>query len=665
MKSERIINALGRADNKYVEEAMYARPAKNADFEAEAVQAEPVVTAAGTKRRSFGGWAAAACLCAAVGGLTLWGMIGSSALINGGSDQDVDLTDGSTDGMMGITGVTHTFLSLSREELYGCEWTMFIPRRLPENYRLEEDTMFVPSGFMNEGTIYIRLTDGSNPISYTVYADRSKYEELSGTELLIRELSLEDMPLLKENGWIDCGNAVVMIKVEIEKPDLIPDEELYRFIMSAPFADNFAASGIETIDLSAMIGTHLPTVATDEFFDVQRLTISGELMAEHGGICYFDGKYIYFDDSEYDFSLDENGQFSYGNCILTRYDIETGEQAQWSMGNRNYNHFICSDDKYIYCEAFLPTENVSLTGENSVKYDYGTVCLTRIDIATGEETVIVSVEGNCIPEEPVVNDGVIYTAIDLHNVKEYLELYDTEKFDGYKIICYDTKSGAVTILDGTDRNISAVPDRWLCDTVDHMMPYKDGVLFQMSVREGEYYYWDGSEGSEAELFLELETVYNDDGTITHAPELRSDGEILYYAETGIVHHFGNNYNEAYSEEKQAFYVLDVNGNSVTVDPVLAENNAASDEKDIYSWIKREAGKYNADGMILLNSSSGVIYDAVNGVFTCPDPDMYYEFFGTVGKSLILMESDSPVKSAPDEGHEETEEDVTLCIITRK
>ena len=649
MKNKRIINALNNVEDRYVEEAAPVKAGIGSSLDPQGA----TVAAAVNKRRFIGIAASAACLCAAVGGLVLWGAVGGgNTLTEGGLSQDiglsqdVDLTDGSDipEEIMPVT------FYLSREELYGCDWTMFLPRWLPDGYRLAESTRFDVISSLYEGTIYMQITDGKNPISYTVYADRSIYDELSGsTELYIRDLEIDDMPLLKEKGWIDCDNTVVMIKVDIAEPDLISDEELYRFIMSAPFADNFAASGMETIDLSAQIGTHLPTVAIDEFFNVERITISKELMAEHGGVWYYDGRYIYFNDTEYDYALNGLGQLRRGSFILTRYDTETGKQVQWSLGDRDYTDIFHSDDSYIYCEAFTPTENVSVDYETGItSYDYGTVYLTKIDIATGEETVIASSEGTFM-WEPVVNNGVIYRDIMLYN--------ENNKPSGYEIIRYDTESGEVTVLEGIDKNIADDPNR-LYDTIDYMTPYKDGVLFRMEVNEGEYCYWDGSADSKAELLLDIETVYNDIGTVRQLPEIRSDGEILYFAETGI------HYTGATGEEKQNFIVAAL-WDEMSYRIVHAENNAASDEKDIYSWIRREMGKYTADGMILLNSSSGVIYDARNGVFTCPDADMYYEYFDTVGNSLILIEADNRDKAMPIEWLEEMGEDAVLCIITRK
>ena len=651
MKNERILNALSKADDRYVEEAAPVKARSENALAGDTAQSASVTVAA--KRRSFGGWAAAAaCLCAAVGGLVLWSAFGGNSLTEGGStqdtgqSQDVDLTDGDT----APTDLIPATLYLSQEELYGCDWTMFLPRWLPEGYRIVESTRFDATGLLDEGTIYMRITDGKNPISYTVYADRSVYDELLGsTELFIRDIGIDDMPLLKESGLIDCDNTVVMIKVDIAEPDLISDEELYRFIMSVPFADNFAACGIETIDLSAQIGTYLPTVAIGEFFDVQRLTVSKELMAEHGGIWYYDGRYIYFNDTEYDLALNGLGQLRRGNFVLTRYDTETGKQVQWTLGDRDYVDIFHSDDDYIYCEAFAPTENVSTDYETGItSYDYGIVYLTKIDIATGEETVIATSEGTFI-WEPVVNDGVIYRDVTLYN--------ENHKASGYEIIRYDTKTGVLTTISSIDKGIADDPGR-LYDTIDYMTPYKDGVLFRMEVSE-DYYCWDGSADSKAELLIVTDLEYNDDGTVKRLPEIYSDGEILYFAKTGI-HYTGD-----IGEEKQDFIVLGL-WSEMSGRIVHAVNNAASDEKDIYSWIHREIGRYSADGMILLNSSSGVIYDALNGVFTCPDPDMYYELFDTVGDSLILVEADSRDKaSALNEPLEETVDDVILCIITRK
>lgn len=638
MKNERILNALGGAEDKYVQEAAPVRSVKEAAFEENEAQGT-AVTVTG-KRRGYGGLvAAAAGLCVAVGGIMIWGVLGGNSLTEGGQSQDVDLTEGDTG--QNYTDAYSTAY-LSRKELYTGQWTMFMPRYMPENYRLAENTRF-DVGEFGYGTIYMEFTDGNNSISYTVYTDALKYPELGDdTAFLIRDIALEDMPKLKENGWIDSGNAVVKIKVDIEQPELISDEELYRFIMSAPFSDNFDAAGIETTDLSDFIDSnYLPVVEFEPYYNVERYTLSGEVFDRSDSIVGFDGTYAYY--RKWDNAEDST---TYSDIVW--YNVKTGETG--SLSNRDGLLYLYSDGEYVYCQKTVYGEDFSHS-------------IVRFDVKSGKEETVLDLGNSAMLYDTIVSGNSMFI---------YADFLDGT---GLKLLCYDMTLGVL----GTEaQSVSDLPASAFTHIDTDMssyavtLPYKDGVIYRTlmpwsSVPEyvDDYcfiLYWDGKNDLVPLFEARLANIFDGE----RGERLCfSDGEIVYFVHETYVN--GTDAADGMQDTLCAYDLSDaLAGFDFPMEHILAFNKNLNGSP-YHEWHAVNAGC--GGGMAAIDPYSGLIYDAENGWFTYVDTDVYYRavrngssFDGIVMLEYADVEYDKNVDFVD---YPEGGKDLTLCVITRK
>ena len=135
-KSERILNALDRADDRYVEEAAptAAREAALNGSETEGKLARPL-TVTGKKKIYGSRIAAAACACVAAGGLVLWGVVGGSGKL---VEDPANTGDGSGSG------------SLSAEitsDPFGDPGNITTAREMPEPFESEDVDVEAHYGF--------------------------------------------------------------------------------------------------------------------------------------------------------------------------------------------------------------------------------------------------------------------------------------------------------------------------------------------------------------------------------------------------------------------------------------------------------------------------------------------------------------------------------------
>lgn len=650
MKNERILNALGGANDKYIDEAAPVKSVKKAAFEED--EAQGIAVTVTGKRRGFAGWvAAAAGLCIAVGGLAVLGVLGSgNPLTEGGQSQDVDLTKEEADAEVSVN-VNHPVSRLSREELYTNMWTMYVPRVLPENYRLAEDAVYEPSDFADCGTIYIKLTDGNNPISYTVYADSLLYDTLGSDSALKRDMSISDMPKLKENGWIDCDNSTVKIKVDIEQPELISDEELYRFVTSAPFADNFADSGIVTADLSRFIDSnYLPVVEFEPYYDVERYTLSGEVFDGTYSIVGFDGTYVYFNqwshEDENDNQLpDDNGRFI---TSIGCYNIKTDETV--FLPEKGYDgvlNYLYSDGEYVYCSK------QTLKGETEYR-------LVRYEIAGGREETVLDLGNSAWLLDTIVNGNSMFIYV------SFLEE------PGIKLLYWDMASGVLNTEVKSAEELA--PAFTYIDTEDYSwdvtLPYKDGVVY-VTVPEDKgpdfiatscfLFYWDGKSDPVPLFEARLEDIIDINGE----RKCFSDGEIIYFVHDTYVN--GNDDTDGMQDTLCAYDLSNAfAGFDFPMEHILAFNKNLNDSP-YHEWHATAASC--GDGMTAIDPYSGLIYDAENGWFTYVDTDVYYRAVrnnSSLDAMAMLEYADVEYDADVDfVDYPEGGKDLTLCVITRK
>ena len=531
---------------------------------------------------------------------------------------------------------------LSRQELYTNQWTMFIPRYMPENYRLAENTRFDVDEW-GQGTIYAEFTDGNNPISYTIYIDPLKYPDLGSDSALVmrdNDITVGDMPTLKENGWIDSGNSVVKVKVDIEKPDLISDEELYRFVMSAPFADNFAASRIETADLSDIIDSnYLPVVDFDRYYNVERYTVDGGVF--DGGIVGFDGTYVY--SHNWDHIDDDTTYYS-----IVWYNVKTGETGILSDegGKENQLMYLYADGEYVYC--------------HKTAYDDLSQSVVRFNVKSGKEETVIEV-GKGMIADITAHDGSMF--IFVH--------YDTQA----KLIRYDLTSGTTGARAESAEELDALPAAFAhidtdMDSYTVMLPYKGGVIYVMPgivtpdfIAPSCYlYYWDGKDAAIPLFEARLDSIYDGE----NGERLCfSDGETVYFIYDTYVN--GTNAADGMQDTLCAYDLAD----AFTSFDFPAEHILAFNKNPTNSPYHEWHGTVSncGDGMAAIDPYSGLIYDAENGWFTYVNRSVYYRTVknGSSFDGMVMLEYADVEYDANKDFVDYSEEgkDRTLCIITRK
>lgn len=645
MKSERIINALGQANDKYVEEAAPISAANNDDFDSEGVRTEPVTVAA-RKRRYGGRVAAAACLCAAVGGLAAWGVfVGWNGLSEGGSTQnpgqtqDVDPSGENTYPEQG--GYNTVFLS--REELYNCPWHMFLPRYIPEGYVFDGKASYTPTSFFDDSVITYRFThqESGNSIGFIFTSDflGGSYME---AELNLTRLTASDMNKIKSGEPIYCENGGSVLKVDIDDPELVTNEEIYKTLMSIPASDNFAASGIATVDLSEYIGDGIPTVAFEQFYDIRRVKIrtrfnerdsfppffdaeansAGGADGEFGTIVGFDGKNVYFVNEGTTDSTDENGnEVSLSFRTIGMYDILNDSYTQLVRQYEGDMEFIYADGKAVYF----------VTGQtDGNKVLHSTFHRLYINDISADSSLL-TVDG--VITDTAVNGSSIYFA--------------TGSEGQYALVHFDTQEDVMADIAANKPYVSmtAVPG-----AIERIMPYKEGVAFILQKDTKSCYYWNGGQESGTELLFKAE---NDAG-------ICSDGEIFYAVTDGQLF-TGTDYTDQSYSDKQFFNALDILGLSVTDMVTLTYNNGV-DSDPLYAF-DPDCDMAIADGLIVPSPCMGIIYDARNGWFTHVDPDKNYRSRSSAGSSLLLLEEDESYGQSYT--GEMQDDRLTLCIIMRK
>lgn len=544
----------------------------------------------------------------------------------------------------------HTLVYLSREELYTNMWTMYIPRELPKDYRLEDSVVYEVSDFANCGTIYIKLTDGRNPISYTVYAEPMLYDSLgAGAKLVTRHMDIGDIPLLKENGWIDFENATVKIKVDIADPDLISDEELYRFIVSAPAFDNFDAAGLDAGLLSNQMYTYLPEVNFDTFYDTERYTLSGEVFESSSAIIGFDGTYAYFNKWS---QKDENGNALPEGEQLTQlgwYDVKTGETGLLpDSGYAGMLNYIYSDGEYVYCSK------QKLTDEEEYK-------VVRYNVKSGSEEIILQLDNALLIGDVTVNGDLMFMYVHALNSSEY------------KLVRYDISSGVfgTVMKSASDLPSSAFSSIDVdMDSYAVTLPYKDGVIYIMPGSEApdfiaascRLFYWNGKNAAVPLFEARLDHIYDGE---KGERLCFSDGEIVYFVCETYAN--GQDDTDGMQDTLCSFDLNDASAGFDSATEHILATNMNPTASPYHEWHGTAASC--AGGMAAIGPYSGIIYDAENGWFTHVNTNVYYRavknnssFDGMAMLEYADVEYDENVDFVD---YPEGGKDLTLCIITRK
>lgn len=544
-------------------------------------------------------------------------------------------------------------LYLSKEELYTNMYTMYVPRQLPEGYVLWGSywgsAVLEPSEFADCGTIYIEFADDKNSISYTIYADSLKYDTLgAGAEFFTRYSGIDEVHLLKEYGWIDFENATVKVKVDIADPDAISDEELYRFVMSAPAFCNLEASKLDTLYLDSMIYTELPVVKFDSYYDVERYTLSGGVFEDSDSIIGFDGTYAYFNKWRHE---DENGNALPETQMISSigwYDVRSGKTGFLpdEKGIQGILDYIWSDGHYVYAVKHEWHDN-----------DPEYMSIVRFDMNTDKEETILDLG----------QDGIL-TGIVVNGNSLFLEVNFLEE-DGLKLINYHIPSGvtgtkAALSSDLPRSAFTCIPVPW--DDRAGIMPYKYGVIYGPVREEADdsfcdMFFWDGTYDMVPLFRARTESIRNAEGERV----CFSDGDTVYFVRETYA--YGTDYSAGMHDILFAFDLTDafVEFDS-PMEHMLADNKNPTDSP-FHEW--HGTGAVCGGGMVAIDPYSGLIYDAENGWFTHVNKNVYYRvvlndssFDGIAMLEYADVEYD---KNADFVDYPEGGKDLTLCIITRK
>ena len=522
---------------------------------------------------------------------------------------------------------------LSQEELYNCQWHMFLPRYVPDGYAFAGKASYVPTEFMDDGvmTYRFREQESGNTIEFVFTTDffGGSYEN---AELNLSELTASDMAKVKSGGLIYCENGGSTLRVNIDKPELVSDGELYKTLMSVPVHDVFQNSGIATVDLSEYIGADVPTVAFEQFYNIQKVKIrtkfnerdsflpffdqetynGGGLEGELGTIVGFDGKNVYFVSTGTVDSMDENGKFTtLSVSSIGMYDIPNDSYKQLVRYYERDVEFICADGEFIYYTVSDHGLQSDFCRRNINDPIYGTV----------DNSPLLSVDGKIT--DTAVNGSFIYLSL-ISNGQ-------------YTLVSFDMNEDVEADIAANKLYISMIE---IPDTIERIMPYKDGAAYNLKNDTRSFYYWNGGQDGEAALLFRAEVD----------TEIYSDGEIFYTLTDGKLFTGTDYYNQTY-EDKQCFDVLDIMNLSVSDRVYLAHNNGV-DSSPLYAFAEAP-DMASADSMIVPSPHMGIIYDAKRGWFTHVDPSKEYQSRSSFGSSLLMLEGEAQ------------NDYFTLCIITRK
>lgn len=541
-------------------------------------------------------------------------------------------------------------LYISKEELYTNMWTMYVPRELPEGYVLDGSywgwAVFEPSEFPNGGTIYIKLTDDNNPISYTIYADSLKYDTLGeGAEFFTRYSGIDKVHLLKEYGWIDFENATVKVKVEIADPDAISDEELYRFVMSVPAFRNLVASKLDTAALDSQIYTDLPVVKFDSYYDVERYTLDGEVFEKGNNIIGFDGTYAYFHDQPHE---NGNGQQIYR---VGWYNVKTGETGFLPEdGYTGRLGYIYSDGEYVYCSK------QKLTDEE--EYEYKVV---RYNVESGREEIILELGNALLMGDVTVNGNYMFM---------YVYYLDSSE---YKLVSYYMNSG---VFGTKAKSVSDLPREAFnyidVDDISYAvtLPYEYGVIYIMPANNAPdfiaptcfMFFWDGVNDPIPLFEARLDSIYDGE----KGEQLCfSDGETVYFVRETYAN--GTDASAGMHDTLSAFDLTDAFVEFDSPMEHMLANNKNPTNSPFHEW--HGTGAVCGGGMVAIDPYSGLIYDAENGWFTHVNKNVYYRVvLNDSSFDGIAMLEYADVEYDPNADfvdYPEGGNDLTLCIITRK
>lgn len=608
MKSERIINALGRADDKYVAEAAPERLKKAAA--AEEAQGS-AVTYVPRRRRWGGRIAAAAGACAAVGGLVAWGALGGiGGLIEGPVDISTPPSMGSlTEDSVGSgtqddppESNEYQTVWLAREELYSNPLSRpYAPRVYPEGFTLESAMYktLEEGGHREFLDLYISndnfrgYVEDPNLIFFRVSFDGISSTVLSNSrpEYDIATLTVKDIEeRLKTDRGINlsCGENVIVC-LTVDNAETISAEELYKMIMSMPASGNFAASGIKTGELPDGITTdNAPVVDCNEYYDIKRYAISEELLDQGSGdyVCGFDGECAYIRKGFREGDIYDRD--SPLGSSLVRYDLTTGESSTLVSGIGSYYFFICADSENLYYGRHL------LTSDNRPEKTE----ISILSFTTGEIITPITLGANTMNYTlPVVENNEIWIAAEYEGKNAVIRL---------DMSCANEKNGSfgnyIKVLEAVD-------------SVEYMTPYKGGILFEAGKSDAEgkrnVYFWDG-ENEPYTLLTTTKNVFTVDDAVLYT-------ETVPFSPDNICSFVG-------------VYGLSDGSDSPSTD-YLAECSLP--------YFSERLWAEPSDGMVEV-SGNGIIYDARNGWFTQIQSSSDYRILGKPvggGGALLMFEQD--------------------------
>lgn len=519
---------------------------------------------------------------------------------------------------------------LSQEELYNCQWRMFVPRFVPEGYEFADKASYEHTLDSSTVTYRFREQESGNTIEFvfiTDYLDGSFENE----ELKASKLTISDMAKVKSGQLIYCENGFSALRVNIDDPQLVTDGELFRALLSVPYYDFSQNSEIAAVDLTEYIGAGDPAAAFEQFYDIQKVKIrtkfnerdsflpffdqetynGGGLEGEFGTIVGFDGKNVYFKSTGTVDSMDENGKsITLSVSSIGMYDIPNDSYKQLVRYYERDVEFICADGEFIYYTVSDHALQSDFCRRNINDPIYGTV----------DNSPLLSVDGKIT--DTAVNGSFIYLSL----------ISDGQ----YTLVSFDMNEDVEADIAANKLYISMIE---VPDSVESIMPYREGAAYNLKNDTGSFYYWNGEQESKAELLFTAEAN----------SEIYSDGEIFYTVTDGQLYTGDDSYEQP--QNKQFFDALDIWGLSVSDRVTLAYNNAV-DSNPLYKF-DNARDMASADGLIVPSSHMGIIYDARRGWFTHVDPSKEYQSRSSFGSSLLLLEGEAQ------------NDHFTLCIITRK
>ena len=492
----------------------------------------------------------------------------------------------------------------TREELYNLPYSRaYAPRLLPKGYELEKAVhtvyeeghycesldLYISNGIQNTGNDY-------NLIFFSIVIDSSLTSE---PKYDIKTITAGDIEKeLKQNNDISfkCGDkAVVSINVDkplssvmADKSRLITADELYRMIMSMPISGRFEESGIKTGELPEGITTYnVPVVDINEYYDVQRYPINGQILNEDSHIYGFDGENLYIRDILREGDFDDI--HSPLGSSLRQYNVVTGESRTLISEMGAIFWIIYADGQNVYYNKALLSQENHLMGTE----------INMLSLDTGEEVTILTLWPNALHYSlPMEDKNEIWIATEYED-REVIMRLDMTNIFGEKIFC-EVESFSV----------------------EYMTPYKDGVLFETGkLGDGwkrEVYFWDGIN----EPFL----------ICTRDHDFYTVGDTILYAEVEETAEDGSSNIQAFLKS----YDLSDPSYGLGVPP--SDCLAVSDK--LY-WIL-DGGRLSvisADGMVA--EENGIIYDAKNGWFSHIQGDGDYDIVGRdiSSNTLVLFELD--------------------------